>query len=157
PWLIRFSLAARRQRVEAIADALRALHSQVFDCYAPLLKNAGAEALIRRTGVLYVYESKAGFDGSLGEVEMRRRRGVQVDLLGADEIRQLEPALAPKFRWGMFLPEHGHTVNPQRLVQSLGEQFRRDGGSFVQAAVRGFARADGKVSGVVTESGSIAA
>jgi D-amino-acid dehydrogenase len=48
PWLLRFVAAADRQRVERIADGLRALLSQTFEAYAPLVKNAGVEDLIHR-------------------------------------------------------------------------------------------------------------
>ena len=155
PWLVRFSLAARETRIDPIADALFALHSRVFDAYAPLIKNAGAEDAIRRSGVLYLYETEASFQGSMPEVEMRRRRGVRVELLGQPEIHQLEPLVAERFQHAMFLPEHGHTVNPHRLVNALAQQFLRDGGTFAKAAARGFARHDGKVTGVITDAGTL--
>src|SRR5262245_15500888 len=100
PWLIRFSLSARRSRLAAISDALLALHRQAFDCYGPLLKDAGGEDLIRRTGTLYVYASEASFQGSMGEVDMRRAHGNNVQILEQPEIKQLEPQIADAFRWG---------------------------------------------------------
>jgi len=157
PWLIRFSLSARRSRIEPIADALYALHSRVLEAYAPLVRNAGVEDLIKRSGVLYLYESEASFQGSMGEVEMRRRRGVTVELLTQPEIRQLEPLVSERFRHGMFMPGNGYTVSPHRLVNSLAQQYLRDGGRYQKVSARGFDRRDGKVTGVVTEAGTLPA
>ena len=41
PWLIRFALAGRHGRIAGLADALRVLHANTFENYAPLLANAG--------------------------------------------------------------------------------------------------------------------
>src|SRR5262245_38296241 len=57
PWLMKFVAAASPARVARIADALGALHSPVFEAYAPLLKAAGAEHLVQRPGQLYVFET----------------------------------------------------------------------------------------------------
>jgi D-amino-acid dehydrogenase len=157
PWLIRFSLSARQSRIAAISDAMLALHRQVFDCYTPLLKDAGGEDLIRRNGVLYVYATEESFQASMGEVELRRAHGNNVQLLNQPEIKQLEPSIADKYRWAMFIPEHGHTVSPHRLVNTLAQQYLRDGGKYQKVAARSFERKDGKVSGVVTEAGTLPA
>src|SRR5512134_1662228 len=47
PWLARFVAAARPARVAAAAKALSALHSRVFEAYAPLLAWADANDLVR--------------------------------------------------------------------------------------------------------------
>ena len=52
PWLLRFLLGSRRRRMGAIARALRSLQRSLFDAYAPLLEDAGAEAMVQRSGKL---------------------------------------------------------------------------------------------------------
>jgi D-amino-acid dehydrogenase len=56
PWFLRFALAGRRQRVEDIADARYSLLSKLFEAYDPLLSESGAETLIRRDGLLQIFE-----------------------------------------------------------------------------------------------------
>ena len=56
-------------------------------------------------------------------------------IVGAEEIRQLEPALASRFVRGVFLPDAGHCVNPEQLVLRLAENFRRNGGVIAAVAV----------------------
>ena len=100
---MRFVGMATREKVEVTANALRALHAPVFEAYDPLVQHAGAEDLIIRSGQLYVYETEEGLEDDRFGGEMRRARGVEVQELDADAIRQLEPALAPIYRRGVYL------------------------------------------------------
>ena len=79
PWFMKFLAASNPQRVEKIADALRALLSQTFDAYEPLVKNAGVTDLIHRTGYIVVYESRKSYEGDATAWRLRRERGVIVE------------------------------------------------------------------------------
>ncbi len=138
PWLVRFQRAGSAQRVERISIALRALHRETFECYDPLVKAAQIEDLIRRVGQLYVYRSEASYRKDAPALALRRTRGVRFEELDGDQIRQLEPALAPIFERAVFFPDHGHCRNPLRLVQMLAEQFVRAGGTILRRKVTGF-------------------
>ncbi len=140
PWLIRFSLAASPRRVERIADALRALHRPVFECYEPLVAGAGCAELIRRSGTLVVFRSESAFRESAREWRMRRERGAEVRDLDARAIHELEPALGPQYTHGVLLPEHGYTTDPHRLVKALAARFAAEGGRVARAQVRGLQR-----------------
>ena len=157
PWLMRFAGMATREKAEVSADALRALHAPVFEAYAPLVQHAGAEDLILRSGQLYVYETEEGLENDKMGWEMRRTRGVEVQELDADAIRQIEPALAPIYRRGVYLPEHGFCRNPQRLVQALAEQFTLDGGTVLGRAVTGFEIGPDGPRRLRTEAGEVEA
>ncbi len=137
PWLARFAAAASPARVRRNSDALHALHSQVFESYAPLLKAAGAEDLVRRPGQLYVFESDESYVHSQPELELRRTHGERHEILDADEIGQLEPALARRYARGVFLPDSGHCVDPEGLVCALAETFVRAGGRILSQRVSG--------------------
>ena len=139
PWLARFVAAAAPARVRRISDALHALHSRVFESYAPLLKSAGAEDLVRRPGQLYVFESDESYRHSLPELEMRRDHGERQEILGTDEITQLEPALALRCARGVFLPDAGHCIDPEGLVRALAEAFIRAGGRILDQRVSAMA------------------
>ncbi len=136
PWLLRLVRASRPAEVERIADGLRALHRLTFDAYEPLLSWAGCTDLIERRGQLLLYESQAELEADEAALKLRRERGVRVEILNQDELRQLEPALAPIFTHAAFLPEQGQCANPFRLVQSLAEKFVADGGVIERAEVQ---------------------
>ncbi len=153
PWFVRFARAGRPDRVEAIADALHSLQSRLFDAYAPLIADAGAADLIRWDGKLFVYESRAAFEGDVLGVELRRRRGIVLEDLDGDGVRRMEPALGPNVACGRFQKGTGHTVDPLRLVRALAECFAANGGAFLNERVTGFDRDGDAVRGVVTDAG----
>ena len=156
PWLMRFAGMATREKAEVAADALRDLHAPVFEAYKPLIQHAGAEDLMVRSGQLYVYETKEGLEADRTGWEMRRLRGLDVQELDAGAIRQLEPTLASKFRYGVHLPEHGFCRNPHRLVQALAEQFIRDGGTVLRRTVTGFEIGTDGPRRLLTDDGEVA-
>jgi D-amino-acid dehydrogenase len=153
PWFVRFVRAGRPDRVEAIADALHSLQWRLFDAYAPLVADAGAEDLIQRDGKLFVYESRAAFEGDVLGVELRRRRGIVLEDLDGDGVRRIAPALGPNVACGRFQKGTGHTVDPLRLVRALAECFAANGGAFLNERVTGFDRDGDAVRGVVTDAG----
>ena len=154
PWLLRYVLSSRPSRVEQISVALAALAGQVLPAYEPLLKNAGALDMVRRTGWLHLYESEGTFKASLPAHALRRSRGIRIDELGPDEIRQMEPELAPIFARGAFFPDYAHTVNPKRLAEVLAADFARNGGVISRETARGFAMTPHGPSAVITKAGN---
>ena len=146
PWLLRFSASAAPARVEKIADALRALHKPTFECYAPLVKDAGCEDLIRRTGTLIAFQSEAAFRGSEREWKLRRERGVRMQPVSGGELHDIEPAIAPAFTHGMLLPEHGYVAEPYRLSLALAKAFQDSGGRLQRARVSRVLPSDASVA-----------
>ncbi|MGE0117228.1 MAG: NAD(P)/FAD-dependent oxidoreductase [Dongiaceae bacterium] len=139
PWLWEFVKASTPRRVEEISLALRPLLIQAVDAYLPLLESAGVADMLRRTGWLCVYESDRKFAAAQGDLALQRRRGVQMQVLPAEEIRQFEPSLAPIYRHAVYYPENAYVADNYRLVQALAESFVRDGGTLLQEDVRDFA------------------
>ena len=99
PWLIRFLLAGRHERVQAIYDR-----------------------------------------------EIMQARGVRLDVLGPDEVRQLEPSLARRYVKGLFQPDSAFVTSPHKLVQAHAAHFQSLGGNLAQERVRGVQPSDGGVT-----------
>jgi D-amino-acid dehydrogenase len=157
PWLLRFARAGAPEALERGSAALRALHQGTFENYTPLLEAAGAEDLIRRTGQLHVYSTEEGFLGDAAGWARRRALGVVVEELDRSQIRQMEPALAPIFARAVYLPEHGHTLDPWRLVQRLADGFVREGGRVLRREVRDLEVGPGGSVQLRTDQGAIEA
>src|ERR1700687_4959331 len=153
PWLNKFLRAGRRDRVERISKALASLNMPTFEAYRPLLKDAGLEHLFHQTGQLFVYRSKAGLEHDQFGIDLKRATGLRVDILNADEIRQLEPSLAPIFSSAHFIADHGHCKNPLGLVQGLAENFVRRGGTLLREEVLGFEMGPLGPSAILTRNG----
>jgi D-amino-acid dehydrogenase len=120
------------------------------------VKAAGISDMIRRSGWVSVYETEAGFNKYAPQLELQRRRGVNLEVLPAEELRQLEPGLAPIFCRGVFYPDVAHTVNNFRFVQELAAAFVRLGGEIRRDTVVGFEQGEGRVRSVVTPAGPLA-
>lgn len=135
PWLVRFLRHASREEVARVAAAMRSLMEPVFDDYERILPAGTFRDLIRRNGCLYVYESESELAAARWTIELRRKLGAQMQEIGAEEIRRLEPALNRKFSRGIFAPDNGSTVDPHRLVNAIADQIRANGGEILQAEV----------------------
>ena len=138
PWLLRFLAASKPGRVEEISIALAALLKGTFAAYTDLLAEVGAPEMLRRSGWLCVFETERGFEGYRPLLELQRRRGVRFGLLGAEELRQFEPGLAPIFARAIHYPDVGHTLNSQRLVEVLVAAIQARGGTLRRAEAHGF-------------------
>ena len=155
PWLLQFIRASGPQRVEEISIALGQLLEGSIKAYEPLLDVAGIHDMIRRSGWVSVYETEAGFRSYEPMLELQRRRGVNFEVLPAEELKQLEPSLAPIFCRGVFYPDVAYTVNNFRFVQELAAAFVRLGGEIRRRTVVGFEESERMVRSVLTAEGPI--
>jgi glycine/D-amino acid oxidase-like deaminating enzyme len=154
PWLWRFVEASHPEAVERNADALIALTRPLFENLMPLVTEAGAERLIQRVGQLHVYSTEDAFERDQLACDIRQRRGVNFEVLDAQEIRQFEPALAPIFQKAIWFPDHGHCANPFNLVDALAGAFRRNGGQILERRVLDIEFGPDGPRTLVTDAGS---
>jgi D-amino-acid dehydrogenase len=142
PWLLGLVRASRPKRAEAISRALTELNGRATDPWRDLARQTGAEPLLRDVGWLKVYETDNGFAATAFERELMTRRGRRFEVLNADELRQLEPALAPIFRHGFFQPEAVFLADPGAALARFAADFLARGGTIVQDEVTGFELGD---------------
>ena len=153
PWFLSALQASRTKRVEEIADALCALNKGALARWHDLARQAGAEEMLRPVGWFKVYETDRGFAKSAPERDLMARRNQKFEVLNADEIRQLEPGLAPIFKHGFFQPDCDFLINPGRMTGLLAAEFSAGGGGFLQAEATGFELA-GRPYRVLTTNGA---
>ena len=154
PYLLRFVAAARPSRVEAIAKTLASVLGLAIPAYRTLISAAGAHDLIRDTGEMYIYHTDAAFEAARPAHDLRRRNGVRIVDVPLEELRQIEPALAPTIKHAVWFPDCIRTTNPALLTRALAEKFVRDGGQIRQESVTDIAVApDGTIS-LATERGA---
>src|SRR4029077_17250178 len=115
--------------------ALRELSVRCVGAFKPLTQAAGISDMVRDTGWLSAYRSEESFAEASGELDLQRRRGFKFDVLTGDQIRQMEPSLAPIFARGVYFPENSMTVNNFRLVQRLADDFLTRGGRLLRERV----------------------
>lgn len=151
PWLLGFVANSARHRVEGNARATARLFDHVLDSYDILIRETGCGELINPTGTLKVFETDEAYAASAFERAMMDECGVRYDALSLDELRQMEPNLAPIFRHALFIPDSRHIHSPGGLVERLAESFVSGGGRILREQVRDV-RVDGDgVPTVVTD------
>jgi D-amino-acid dehydrogenase len=144
PWLWRFARAGRPAEVERIGCALAALNGRVYDDLLPMLDAIGCGGEIHRKGALTVYETEDGFRRDVDEWAFKRKHGIEVKMLSADEARALEPALGPIVVRGVLTPNWSHINDPKLLVDRLRTWLERN---------RGVTIVSGEVSRLFIDSG----
>jgi D-amino-acid dehydrogenase len=151
PWLLRFRRAL--DHAEAIAGARAALLTHAGTAYDALLAEIGRPDLIRATGLIFVYETQAAFQGARGGIEMRRRHGIEAHELDGPALRDLEPALSGRVVAGVHYPVVQTVTNPLALTEAIIDTVVARGGRVLRETVRDFVAGEGGVTHVVTEAG----
>ena len=136
PWLVRFLRAGTPRRVDEICNALAPLLAASPEEHQALAKGTGAEGLIHTQGCMYVYEDAKSLAKENTSWDLRRAHGTVIERLDAGQIREREPALAPIYEIGYFLPNIGHTVESMLLVKGLAGHFEQSGGVILRREVQ---------------------
>jgi D-amino-acid dehydrogenase len=155
PWLMRFLRHSKQAEVVRIATALRGLLAPIFECYAPLIEHAQADALVQKTGCLYVYGSTDSAARWRWGMELRRSLGVELRDIQTDELEHLEPDLKGRFRFGILAPDNGSTLDPCKLVQAIHARCIEDGALMVTGEAVDFDRVGSRITGVRLSSGEM--
>ncbi len=122
-----------------------------------MLRDAGAEGLVRHQGSLIAYHTSAGWDAAQPGLALRRRNGIEWTELGPDELRRFDPALSPRLHRGVFLPGNFHTIDPQALVRRLAAAVIGRGGRILAARATDFTLQGERLRAVETSEGPVAA
>ena len=138
PWFIRFLASSSEARADASSAAIHALASRALEYLQPLVNKAGAQDLLRRSGVIYVHETPAQFAKAKLDCAYYERRGVEYELLDSAALAQQEPALRPGLAGGVLVPSAAQTLSPLALSKQLFALFVAQGGKYLQEEVTGF-------------------
>lgn len=156
PWLLRFVLASRPSRVESISSTLGTLVGPAMEAWERFLPD-GPAALASGGGLLYAYRTEASFDRDALALELRRRRGIGLEILDDAGIGSLDPQLAGRFHRGILIPASRYTPDPAAFTAALAERLTAAGGTVARADVRDLVAEDGVTSEVRTSAGAIRA
>jgi D-amino-acid dehydrogenase len=158
PWLLRAALATRKGTVERAMVGIQALASRALRAHEVLVQRAGAGELLRSKGWVKVTLDRAALDRFLAtETAALDRFGVAYEVLDRDALHDLEPGLSSEVAGGLWLTSNREISHPQAYSERLAALFFERGGRQERRLVRGLARDGGKVTGVLTNDGTLAA
>lgn len=157
PWLWRFVKAGSTwEKIEVCARHRFALCSDVVDGHLSFARAAGVEHLIRRTGLMFIYSSKADAAAEKREWDMRRKLGISFSEVSEAELRRLEPDLAPHYRFAMRMDDGAFLHDTRAYLEALAALLVARGGRVLRARASGFLFSGGRLTAVKTDAETIA-
>lgn len=153
PWFLRFVLAGRPARVDALERAGAALCQRVHADLGSLLAETGLSHLLSDAGCLSVYMDDAELAADREQIDLIRRFGFDMEVLDSAAVRRLEPALSHDIRHALLLPQ-GRTIrDPFELTTQLHERFLQAGGQALTGEVVAFGHRDGGADTLILADG----
>jgi len=107
------------------------LNQRALADFAAMLADLDASHTLHQHGALTVYETAQAFHQSLPAWQFKRARGVRWRSITQEELRALEPGLAPVFAHAVLLEDCAHIDDPKRLVETLRARVQAQGAAFV--------------------------
>jgi len=156
-WLWQFRRACRLEQVRRAMPLLRDLHLESLRLYAELDAAGELEFGFERRGRLLVCKSARGLEGAVEEGRHMRELGLQVEILDADGVQEVEPGVSFDCVGGVFYPQDAH-LDPALFVRALADRVKSHGGEIHPATeVLGFVKEGGAIRAIETTRGTFVA
>ncbi len=123
PWLARFAWESLPRQAEANAQAIAALLVGAGPLWAGLADRIGGADILQPKGCLYLYETVRAYQDAHQDMAGRRALGIEVDLIGPEALRQMEPNLPPVAGGAAFFPKAVFMADPSAMVQRLAKHL----------------------------------
>jgi glycine/D-amino acid oxidase-like deaminating enzyme len=126
-----------------------------LDLWEKVAQETGEDTGFRRCGLLYLSQDENELAGWAKWRDFARTVGVTTHMLSAEEASERARATGRTWKGGVFSPTDG-TADPSKAVPVAARGIMAAGGTVHQnCAARGAELSAGRVSGVVTEAGTI--
>ena len=136
PWLIPYLRSSKRESVEYIARNLAPLLFDSVDEHRALARGSDAERWLRACEYMFLYENQDAFERDAFGWSLRRAHGFEWDTLRGEAIRELNPALSPRYGFAAVLKDHGMIASPGNYVSDLAKVFAAAGGDVIRADIK---------------------
>jgi D-amino-acid dehydrogenase len=125
-WLLRFRAACTETRVRQSASALHGILQLSRSLFAEYAREHPNDFGYAERGLLTVCQTQEGLEEEKHAAAVGRELGVDVRLLDADGIRQIEPDVRVNAIGGLFYPEDAH-LEPASFMRNLKERLVASG------------------------------
>lgn len=126
-----------------------------LDLWEKVAEETGEDTGFRRCGLLYLSQDENELAGWAKWRDFAKTVGVTTHMLSGEEATDRGRGTGRKWKGGVFSPTDG-TADPSRAVPVVARAIMANGGTVHQnCAARGIELSAGRVSGVVTEAGTI--
>ena len=137
PWLWRYFLASNEAGQARTADGAKPLVLASIAEHEALMRAAGIESVLRRTGYLRVYRKAQAFDDAVAkETADRAKYGVAFETVTPERLQQLEPHLTERFHGALLMTDPVSVPDPGAVGKAYGELFVKRGGRLERGEAR---------------------
>ncbi|NDW53803.1 FAD-binding oxidoreductase [Aliiroseovarius sp. PrR006] len=124
PWGLSFLRNGTTQRVQDIAGAMEPLCAPSIDLYRRHLQGTGQEHLVQDSAYVHAFRSENP-DALQGlDYRIRAEKGADLELVGADELSRIEPALSREFKAAVLVHGQARALSPGKIMTVLAEKAK---------------------------------
>lgn len=147
-WGLKFTRSATKKNVEAAAIPLKEIAVFSQDEYKTWEKITGFDFAFEQKGILEIFRTEKVAHHAAATVETGKRIGLDVELLDAKSLQQLEPQTTINALGAINFKCDAH-LYPNKLMAALKKYLPQQGVELIHDEVSGFERNNGKVTRVL--------
>ena len=153
-WLWQFALASSARQTERAVILLRDMSIASLALYEELAARTDLDFEFRKNGLLMLFRTSHGREGSLKMAAQASRIGIEARVLSREALHELEPGVRFNAAGGVYYPGDAH-LTPAMFVDSMREHVIASGVRFIHSArVTGFVTRPSGITAVTTTSGT---
>ena len=134
-WSFQFLKNCSSEKVNHISSSLGSILSHSNIAYDEIFAEVDVKKYIKYEEALYLYGSEKAFKNDKRATDLRISNGVKIQHLSQDEIKDLEPNLAPVYFNGSLFIGSRHTTNPYAISKKIFDSFISSGGKFINSNI----------------------
>ena len=143
PWGMRFLANATEKSVRDTSSAMEILCQPSVALYRRHLEGTGHEDFVVDSWYVHAFRNaQSARLQDLGYV-MRQEKGAELELIGQEDLQQLEPALSPAFKAAILIKGQARARSPGRIADVLVKKAIGLGAEFCRAKILSLKKAEG--------------
>lgn len=135
PWALRFMRNGTPTRVREISAAMEVLNANSIELYRRHLAGTGHEALVQDCWYLHAYRDAKAANLNGRGYQLQQQAGAEMEKIGAQALRTLEPALSPDFKAAIAIKGQARALAPGQIGEVLARKARQMGVRITQAEI----------------------
>jgi D-amino-acid dehydrogenase len=154
-WLWRFRGYCNHQSQERAIPILRDMQRASLALYRQIISSEHIRCDFQDVGGVLAFRTQTALQAGVAHARRMADFGLALDVLDAKEIHDLEPALHPEVKGGVYHQEDAF-LTPHKFVSGLAQAAQRLGVTILEGVeAQGFARANKRVTTVWTNQGDM--
>ncbi|HWK47971.1 MAG TPA: FAD-dependent oxidoreductase [Stellaceae bacterium] len=151
PWLFQYWRHSSPRRLAEAAAAMLPLIERSLIEHEPLMREAGTEFRLRRSGWLAAHRSEATFRAAIADAQALAPYALSHDVLDGRKLRDLEPHLSERLVGAIHWHDPASVSDPGAVTKAYGDLFVRRGGRFINGDARSLAASGGAWTATTAE------